>query len=134
MATGQQNQNYNYFEVDDDSDSLSSLDSDGSDYPIERILAEFKGKNGHTWFLVKWQYCPLVRSSWECSTIFFETPWILDQWKVEKQLQAEGKSEPLDIAAFNKVVNDVEVAERQRRRLKSFRKQAQSILRAITAS
>lgn len=127
---------FDYFEVDDDSDSQNSTESEDVDvgYPVERIIAEFVGKNGHVWFLVKWQNCPLVRSSWECGAIFFNIPWVLDEWKVEKQKQAEGKSQPLDIAAFNKAVLDVEVAERQRRRLRSFRKQAQSILNAITQS
>jgi hypothetical protein len=135
MAAAIQNQDYDYFEVDDDdSESLASAESEDVEYPVERIIAEFVGKNGHVWFLVKWLHCPLVRSSWECGAIFFDIPWVLDEWKVEKQRQAEGKSQPLDIAAFNKAVLDVEVAERQRRRLKSFKKQAQNILKAVIES
>jgi hypothetical protein len=135
MAAAIQNPDYDYFEVDDDdTDSLASAESENVEYPVERILAEFVGKNGHVWFLVKWLHCPLVRSSWECGAIFFEIPWVLDEWKVEKQRQAEGKSQPFDIAAFNKAVLDVEVAERQQRRLRSFRKQAQNILKAVTDS
>lgn len=132
MAAAIQNPDYDYFEVDDDDiDSLASAESEDVEYPVERILAEFVGKNGHVWFLVKWLHCPLIRSSWECGAIFFDIPWVLDEWKVEKQRQAEGKSQPLDIAAFNKAVLDVEVAERHRRRLRSFRKQAQNILKVV---
>jgi hypothetical protein len=132
MAAAIQNQDYDYFEVDDDTDSQASTESEDVEYPVERIIAEFTGKNGHVWFLVKWLNCPLVRSSWECGAIFFDIPWVLDEWKIEKQKQAEGKSQPLDILAFNKAVLEVDIAERQRRRLRSFRKQAQSILKAVT--
>jgi hypothetical protein len=132
MAANVQNPDYDYFEVDEESDSEQSDVSEDVDFPVERIIAEFVGKNNHVWYLVKWLDCPLVRSSWECGALFRDTPWILDEWKAEKQRQAEGKSKPLDIAAFNKAVLDVEVAERQRRRLRSFRKQAEGIINAIS--
>ncbi len=135
MSTNLQNQDYAYFEVDDDSDSQDSAEeSEDVDYPVERIIAEFTCRNGHLWYLVKWKNCPLVRSSWECKALFKEIPWVLDEWKVEKQKQLEGKSDPLDLVAFNRACLELEVAQRQRRRLRSFRKQAQTILEAVTAS
>jgi hypothetical protein len=124
-----------FIEDDSDSDSVRSLETDdGTVHEIEKILAEITGKHNHVWYLVKWAGTSWVRSSWECIVIFNDTPEILDEWKREKQRQAEGKSKPLDIAAFNKAVLEVELAERQRRKLRRLRKQAQSVLTAITAT
>lgn len=132
MATGQQNGNLDYyFEVDDDSDSDTSLELEDIEHPIERILAEFTGRNNHVWYLVKWKDCPVVRSSWECVVIFADTQHILKEWQLEKQRQREGKSKPFDITAFNKAVLDVEITERQRRRLRHLRKAAEKSLAAI---
>jgi hypothetical protein len=132
MAANIQNPNHDYFEVEDESDSEQSTVSEGVDYPVESILAEVVGKNKHVWYLVKWQNCPLVRSSWECAAFFCDIPEVLEEWNLEKQRQAEGKSKPFDIAAFHKAVLDLEVLERQRRRLRSFRKQAQALIHTIS--
>ncbi len=134
MNTDHEDFIFDIFEDDDDADSIASLESEGVDYPIERILAEVTGKNGHVWYLVKWRHCPLVRSSWECVVIFTDTPWIYEEWQKEKRRQAEGKSKPLNIDAFNQAVVDVETAERQRRRLRRLRKQAENVLAAIKTS
>ncbi|KAI9746096.1 MAG: hypothetical protein M1818_000777 [Claussenomyces sp. TS43310] len=125
---------YDYFEDDDDdSSSDASLESD-VEHPIERILAEFTGRNSHVWYLVKWQNCPLVRSSWECAVIFNDVPWIFKEWELERQRQAEGKSKPLDIPAFNKTVLEVELAERYKRRFRHMLKHAQTVLERISAT
>lgn len=124
----------NYFtEITDDENSNPS-DEDETEYPIERILAEFTDKHGHIWYLVKWTDCPLVQSSWECALIFKDVPEVLAEWDQEKQRQAEGKSSPIDIKAFNNAVQDVEEAQRYKRRLRDLRKQAQAILANITAN
>jgi hypothetical protein len=119
---------------DDDAESLASLESDDGIYPPEKVVAEYTAKNGYVWFLVKWQDCPLIRSSWECTAIFDDSPWILRDWQIEKQKQAEGKSEPLDIAAFNRAVADVELAERQRRTLRRLKRHVKNVLAAIAAT
>ncbi|PBP26242.1 Nucleotide exchange factor SIL1 [Diplocarpon rosae] len=108
---------------DGDNESLASLETDdGQDHPPEKILAQFTsraGPIGLIWYLVKWQDCPILRSSWEARESFNDCPWILDSWQIELQNQAEGKSTPFDINAFNQAVLDVEVAERRRRTLRS---------------
>jgi hypothetical protein len=116
----------------DDADSLASIETeDGADHPPEKILAQLDSKNGFVWYLVKWQDCPLLRSSWEVSAIFESRPKLLDDWLVEKRKQEEGKSKPLDIAAFNKAVLDVEVAERQRRILRRLKRRVNRVLSIV---
>lgn len=133
MANANIDEIYDFFEDDDDSSSDESDESE-TEHLVECILAEFAGKNGHIWYLVKWQDCPIIRSSWECGVIFKDFPWIFKEWEIERQKQAEGKSQPLDIIAFNKAVLKVEIAERNRRRLKQMQRHAQSILERITAT
>lgn len=117
----------------DDNDSLASIEDDEpQDHPPEEILAEFTGRNGHVWYLVKWLDCPFLWSSWECGEIFTDCPEILEKWKEEKKKQAEGKSTPLDIGAFNKAVLDIETAERQRRTLRRLKRRIASVLDVIT--
>lgn len=126
---------YSYFEeYDDDVESVRSEHSESDSEPvIERIVAEFKATNGHVWYLVKWADSPLHQSSWECIVLFNSVPWVWDEWLREKQRQLEGKSEPFDIAAYNKLVLNIELCERQKSRLRHLKSQAQNILRFITA-
>ncbi len=115
-------------DLEDDNESLASLETDdGQDHPPEKILAEITSKNGFVWYLVKWQDCPILRSSWE-SVALDSFPWILEEWEREKQRQREGKSKPLDIADFNKRVLDVEVAERQRRIVRRLKRKVKRLL------
>lgn len=116
----------------DDEESIASLETDdGQEHPPEKILAELVSNNGFTWYLVKWKDCPALRSSWEGLDLFQHHPWMLDNWLIEKQKQAEGKSKPLDIEAFNKAVLDVEVAERQRRTLRRLKRRVNRVLSII---
>ncbi|KAH6670521.1 hypothetical protein B0J14DRAFT_485706 [Halenospora varia] len=117
-----------------DDESLASLETDdGQDHPPERIIAQVKGKNDFIWYLVKWQDCPVIRSSWEGQDLFVSCPWILDAWSVELQKQAEGLSKPLDLASFDKAVLDAEITQRQRRGLRRFKKRISRVL-SIAAS
>lgn len=125
------NFNFDFDFEEDDAESLASLDSDDANIStIECIIAEFKGKHNHTWYLVKWIDCPAIRSSWECSSLFTDSR-LLDEWQLEKKRQAEGKSQPLDIAKFHQAVLDLELAEKQKRTLRRLKRQATSILNAI---
>ncbi|CAG8959981.1 hypothetical protein HYFRA_00012698 [Hymenoscyphus fraxineus] len=91
------------YEDQTDDESLASLETDdGQDHPPEKILAQSIGKNGFIWYLVKWQDCPVIRSSWEGIDLFSSCPGILDAWKVEQKRQADGLSKPLDLAAFQR--------------------------------
>jgi hypothetical protein len=121
-------------DLEDDTESIASLETDdGEDHPPEKSLAEIVSKNGFVWYLVKWKDCPILRSSWEGREIFESSPWMLDAWLVEKQHQLEGKSEPLDIGAFNRAVLDVEVAESQRRTLRRLKRKVNRVLSILTA-
>ncbi|KAF5876161.1 putative nucleotide exchange factor sil1 protein [Botrytis fragariae] len=112
-------------------ESLASLESDTEERPPERILTEIVGKNNHIWYLVKWKDCPLLRSSWEGEACFENYPWVFDQWLVNKQGQKEGKIQPFDLHAFDQACKDLDLAERQRRILRRFRRKAKRLLSVV---
>ena len=118
-------------DLEDDDSIASNETDDGQDHPPEKILAQSASKNGFIWYLVKWQDCPVLRSSWEGGELFTSCPWILDDWLVGRRKQTEGKTKPLDIAAFNKAVLDVEVAERQRRTLRRLKRKISRVLSIV---
>lgn len=117
----------------DDRESLASIETDdGEDHPPEKILAEITTKTGQTWYLVQWKDCPLIRSSWEGRETFDYCKWMLEDWAEIKEKQEKGESTPLDIAAFNKKVLEVELAERQRRVLRRLRRRVNRVLSIIS--
>jgi hypothetical protein len=119
---------------DTDAESIASLETDdGERHAIERILAEIQGNRGQIYYLVKWENCPLVRSSWETSSTFIQCPHHLEDWTVEKQKVADGKSQPFNIAALNQAIEEIELAERQRRILRRFKRRVQHILEIVSA-
>lgn len=118
-------------EDSDSAESLASLESDSEERPPEKILTEIVGKNNRIWYLVKWKDCPLLRSSWEGEACFENYPWILNQWLVIKQAQKEGKIQPFDLQAFDQACKDLELAERQRRILRRFRRKAKRLLSTV---
>lgn len=116
-----------------DDESLASLETDdGQDHPPEKVLAQITGKNGFHWYLVKWQDCPVIRSSWEGGELFRNHPDILEAWKAERKRQVEGLSKPLDLAAFDQTVVDAEVAHSQRRVLRRLRRKFNRVLSIVT--
>lgn len=121
-------------DLEEDNESLASLETDdGQDHPPEKILAQYTSKTGFgIWYLVKWQDCPVLRSSWEGRELFNDCPWVLDTWQIELQNQAEGKSKPLDIHSFNRAVLAVEVAERQRRTLRRLKRKVNRVLSIVS--
>lgn len=140
-------QNFQYLgdnldlDSDTDGESVASLETDdGQDHKPERILAQqdlkLNYKKGDTtstcaWYLVQWEDCPILRSSWESGDLFTEYPWLLDNWIIEKQKQAEGKTKELDIKAFERAVLDLEIAERKRRILRRFKRKLTRILAIV---
>jgi hypothetical protein len=123
------------FDETSDTESLASLETDdGEDHTPERILAQFQRPNDRVWYLIKWQDCPVIRSSWESKEIIASCPWLLDAWFIEKQRQAEGSSKPLDIHAFNKAVFDAEVAAQQRRVLRRLKRRFNRVLSIVAAT
>jgi hypothetical protein len=121
------------FDSEDDNESLASLETDdGQDHPPEKVLAQLTSKNGFVWYLVKWQDCPILRSSWEGEGLFTSCPEIFEKWQIERKDQAEGKSEPLDIAAFNKAVLELEKAERKKRILRRLKRKVNRVLSIVT--
>ncbi|CZT45633.1 uncharacterized protein RSE6_05958 [Rhynchosporium secalis] len=116
-----------------DGESIASLETDdGQDHPPEKVLAQHISKTGFAFYLIKWQDCPLLRSSWEGKEFFNECPWIWKGWQIELQRQAEGKSQELDILAFNRAVLEIELAERQRRAIRRLKRKVNRVLSIVT--
>jgi len=121
-------------EYSDDAESLASIETDdGEEHLPEKIIAEWQGRHGFIWYLVKWQDCPILRSSWESDTSFDNFSKLLEDWEVEKKKQDRGESKPLDIAAFNKAVLEIEAAERQRRILRRLKRKIKRVISIVTA-
>ncbi|EPE36582.1 Chromo [Glarea lozoyensis ATCC 20868] len=119
-------------EESDDEESLASLETDdGQDHAPKRILTQIKDKNHFIWYLVKWEDCPVIRSSWESADLFESCPQILETWSKEYELQQEGKSTPFDLVAFDKAVHEAEVARSDRRVLRRFRRNLQRVLSIV---
>lgn len=121
---------------DSDTDSIFSIiTDDGEEHLPEKILAEYTRIGSLTWYLVKWKDSPLLRSSWENiqSVQIYTTvaPEILENWKEEKKRQAEGKTKPLNLEAFLQAVEDLENAQRERRKLRRFKNKINRILSAV---
>ena len=153
MSTNQQDtsvstfQDLNYlgndfdFDSDSDQDSVASLETDdGQDHKPEKILAQQdlklnrpKDDTVSSWYLVQWEDCPILRSSWESGDLFTTYPNLLDDWNLEKQKQAEGKAEALDIKAFELAVQDLEIAERSRRVLRRFKRKLARMISTINS-
>jgi hypothetical protein len=140
MAATYPPQNYaHYLELisDGDSDDAESLASnetdDGEVHVPEKIIAELQSKNGTCWYLVKWQDCPVLRSSWELQISSGDYPNIFADWEVEKQKQKSGESKPLDLVSFTQAVLQVEEAERQRRTLRRLKRKVHRVLSIVDA-
>lgn len=128
-----QDPNYSDHSDFDDRESLASIETDdGQDHAPEKILAEITSRNGFTWYLVQWKDCPVIRSSWEGRETFDNSQWLLEDWVKEKEKQKKGESTPLDVAAFNKKVLEVELAERQRRVLRRLRRSVNRVLSIVS--
>lgn len=116
---------------DDDSDSVASNDTDdGQIHLPEKILArqDLKHNNQDTsWYLVKWENCPNLRSSWETGDLFKTYPKLLEDWEVEQQKRATGESK-FDLEAFNKAVANLDALYTQRRQLRRLKKDVSRLL------
>jgi hypothetical protein len=116
----------------DDTESLASIDTDdGQDHPPEKILAA-QSHNGFTWYLVKWQDCPIIRSSWEGISALTDFAFLFEEWEIEKTKQRNGISKPLDIVSFNTAVLEVELLERQRRNLRRLKRVVRRAISIVT--
>lgn len=131
----------NDFDLDSETDgeSLASLETDdGQDHKPEKILAQQDLQSNHpnettfsTWYLVKWEDCPVLRSSWESGDLFTTYPYLLEDWVLEKQEQAVGKKKELDLKAFELAVLELEIVERKRRKLRRFRRRLMRMLSSV---
>jgi hypothetical protein len=118
---------------DSDSDSLNSLETDdGEEHLPEKIIAEVETSPGTFWYLVKWENCPLLRSSWEGPGAIHGYASLSKNWEAEKQRQKEGKTKPLDISAFSREVERVEDLERTKRKLRRLKRKFKRVLRLVT--
>lgn len=122
-----------------DGESVASLETDdGQDHKPEKVLAQqdlqlnhLSQPNFSTWYLVKWEDCPVLRSSWESGDLFLTYPYLLEDWVLEKQKQAEGKRKELDLKAFELAVLELEIVERKRRKLRRFRSKLTRMLSSL---
>jgi hypothetical protein len=124
-----------YLEVDsdgesEDAESLASNETDdGQEHAPEKIIAELKSDRGACcWYLVKWQDCPVIRSSWELYIPSDRHNQILADWEAEKRKQERGESTPLDLLSFSRAVLEVEEREKQKRTLRRLKRRAEHIL------
>jgi hypothetical protein len=116
-----------------DTESNASLETDdGEEHNPEKVLAEIKSRNGAIWYLVKWEDCSVLRSSWEGGNTLLQHPTISLAWEVEKQKQARGESKPLDLEAFHRAVDEVERAEKHRRMLRRLKRSAKRVVSIVT--
>jgi hypothetical protein len=118
---------------EDSASVLSNETDDGAGHPPEKILAEYPGKLGLTWYLVKWKDCAILRSSWENDSIFRYRNWLYRDWIEEKEAQKRGQSSKLDIDRFNRRVEEVEKKEKQRRRLRRLKRKVEKVVEIVTA-
>ena len=118
--------------ISDDTESIASNESDdGQEHPAEKIIAELHSKNGTWWYLVKWQDCPVIRSSWEFHISPETCPQLFADWEAEKKRQERGESKPLDLIAFTTAVVRVEEAERHKRTLRRLKRKVGRILSIV---
>lgn len=129
-----------YEDEECDAESLASLENEEENQSAfvtepEKILAEHHSYR-HTWYLVKWENCPLVQSSWEIDTNLTKSEYknLLDAWREEKVLQNQGQKDPFDLQAFTRLVDDTKKLEQGRRNLRRWKRQVKGIIAAITVS
>lgn len=119
-------------DLEEDNESLASLNTDDGQLHLpEKILAQVTSKHGFEWYLVKWQDCSILRSSWEDRNLSDLYPGIFRTWQIEQKNQAKGKSPYFDLEAFNKAVSEVEQAERQRRILRRLKRQITRVISIV---
>lgn len=119
-----------FFDVED-AESIASLETDdGKEHLPEKILAEeqWNDQPGRIFYLVKWQDCPALRSSWESRETVEKFPLLFQAWLVLKQEQAEGKAVPLDLAAFNQALDTREKIKRSQRTFRRLKRQVDRVL------
>jgi hypothetical protein len=124
---------------EDDAESLASLETDDGHYhPPEKILGQFSSKirthdiKGQI-YLVKWQDCSILRSSWEdVASIKAKFPLIVDIWDIEKQKQWEGKEPFFDLDEFHKAGEEERRIQRSRRILRRIKRRYQRVLDIVS--
>lgn len=124
---------YHFFSDDDESIASNETD-DGQLHPPEKVLAEQYGRlwvSTQKYYLVKWKDCSIVRSSWEDYTFLESRPQLLADWEAEKERQQRGDSKPLDLKSFNRLVAEVEEAERRRRTLRRLKRHVECVLSIV---
>lgn len=115
----------------EDSDSVASNDTDdGQTHLPEKVLASQHIKHNNQesiWYLVKWENCPVLRSSWERGDLFKTNPQLLEDWEIEQQRRVIGESK-FDLGAFNQAVTDLDKAYARRRQLRRLKKDVSRLL------
>jgi len=63
--------------------------------------------------------------------VLSRAPEIIETWEEDKKRQVEGKSKTLNLEAFLEAVEDLENAQRERRKLRRLKYKINSVLSAI---
>lgn len=117
----------------DDTDSTTSFEiSEILEIPPEKILTEQADRKGQTWCLVKWENCSILRSSWERTDAFSESSRLVEAWRLEKERQKAGESQPFDVEAFYTAVKRLQEAKRERIRLGRLKRKIQRVLSIVS--
>ena len=114
----------------EDTASVASREDDTPLCPPERVLAQ-GSFDKNTFYLIKYKDCPLTRTNWVSIDYFTAYPDLWREWLVEQQRQVEGKSKPFDVPAFQAACRELELAERQRRRLRRLKRRVTRILSVL---
>lgn len=126
-------------ESDEDLEDLAILhneDDHDLDYPEfrEKILGEYYF-SGTDWYLIKWGNSPIIQSSWQNKTFIDENyKKLVQDWKEQKLLIAQGKRSTFDVLAFTKAASEVDDLEKGIRNLRRWKRQVKGVLEAIIAS
>lgn len=119
--------------TDYDARSLYSLDTDdGQDHLPEKILTEYIHDNGNIWYLIKWDDCEILRSSWEGRDIVEKYPYLSEAYRIVKDKEKSGQVQPFNISAFNNALFWLEESERQKRVMRRLKHKIQRVLAVVS--
>jgi len=111
--------------LDEDAISIHSTESEAyssdQEFPVECILAEKKEAHNRLYYLISWAGYPEEKSTWEPRNNI-QDPAILKVWKETKNLEAEGKKQPFDLAGFKARLEELKKAKQERHRLRKIKR------------
>ncbi|KAK5660802.1 hypothetical protein OQA88_12170 [Cercophora sp. LCS_1] len=110
-------------ERDDDAISLTSTvdGPDDAEYEVKSILAESKGVDGDTYYLMLWEGFPIEDCTWEPEDNLGSA--LIEMWEETKQKHATGEETPFDVEIYNKAMQKKQKAKEERHRQRNAKRQ-----------